>query len=204
MKLLYAAILLALTSIAFADDAKILASCPLQGDAKQAEARALNPLKRRMAVPQPADIDKSVTLEAMLAPGDDRGRWSEQRAAEITAYVMDVKVGGIESVNCHTHSPLYRDTHIELTAGGSSPEPLIVEVTPQWRTQHPDWTTPALRRRLLGHWVRFTGWLMFDAEHAAESRNTCTKCSHVWRATSWELHPVTAIEVTNVMPVKAP
>src|SRR5207302_10033979 len=84
MKLLYAAILLALTSLALADDAKILANCPLQGDAKQAEARALNPLKRRMAVPQPADIDKSVTLEAMLAPGDDRGRWSEQPAAELT------------------------------------------------------------------------------------------------------------------------
>src|SRR5438105_14970779 len=114
MKLLYAAILLALTSIAFADDAKILASCPLQGDAKQAEARALNPLKRRMAVPQPADIDKSVTLEAMLAPGADRGRWSEQRAAEITAYVMDVKVGGVESVHCPAHSPRDRDTHLEL------------------------------------------------------------------------------------------
>src|SRR5437016_3738165 len=57
VKLLYAAILLALTSVAFADDAKILASCPLQGDAKQAAARALNPLKRRMSVPMAREID---------------------------------------------------------------------------------------------------------------------------------------------------
>ena len=163
----------------------------------QAEARALNPLKRRMAVPGPSDIDPQVTLAALLEPGDDRNRWSDERAATITGYVQDVKVGGIESVNCHTHSPAYRDTHIELTAGGSSPEPLIVEVTPQWRAKHPDWTTAELRHRLVGHWVKFTGWLMFDAEHTAESRNTCVRCGRVWRSTSWELHPISSIEVVK-------
>ena len=182
---------------ALADEAQTLARCPPEGDAVQAEARALNPLKRRMAVPRPSDIDPQVTLAALLEPGDDRNRWSDEKAAQITGYVQDVKVGGIESVNCHTHSPLYRDTHIELTAGGSSPEPLIVEVTPQWRTSHPDWTTPELKHRLVGHWVKFTGWLMFDAEHAAESRNTCTRCTHVWRSTSWELHPISSIEVVK-------
>jgi hypothetical protein len=197
MKIMLTAFLLVLSQVALADEAQTLAKCPPEGDAVQAEARALNPLKRRMTLPQASDVDPKATLEAMLAPGDDRGRWSEQRAAQITAYVMDVKVGGIESVNCHTHSAAYRDTHIELTAGGSSPEPLIVEVTPQWRVQHPEWTTPELKRLLVGHWVRFTGWLMFDAEHAAESRNTCSRCSHVWRASSWELHPVSAIEVVR-------
>src|SRR5436309_13945912 len=128
-----AAVFLLLGQTALADESAILARCPPEGDAVQAEARALNPLKRRMAVPRPSDIDPQVTLAALLEPGDDRNRWSDEKAATITGYVQDVKVGGIESVNCHTHSPAYRDTHIELTAGGSSPEPLIVEVTPQWR-----------------------------------------------------------------------
>src|SRR2546421_4053080 len=175
MKLVLTAVLLLLHQSALADESAILARCPPEGDAVQAEARALRPPKRRMATPTARDIDPKVTLKAMLAPGDDTDRWSQQKAATITGYVTDVKVGGIESVNCHTHTPLYRDTHIEVTAGGSSPEPLIVEVTPQVRwgrfdwtkgdisvAAHPDWTTPELKHRLIGHWVRFTGWLMFD------------------------------------------
>src|SRR5437016_8144273 len=98
-------ILLTLIQSAVADEAQTLARCPPEGDAVQAEARALNPLKRRMAVPRPSDIDPQVTLAALLEPGDDRNRWSDERAATITGYVQDVKVGGIESVNCHTHSP---------------------------------------------------------------------------------------------------
>src|SRR2546429_8239945 len=91
---------LLLVRIAYANDAEILASCPPQGDAKQAAARALNPLKRRMAIPTARDIDPRVTLTAMLAPGDDTNRWDTKRAAVIEGYVADVKVGGIESVNC--------------------------------------------------------------------------------------------------------
>src|SRR5205807_4747277 len=98
-KLLFSTIISFIAGTAVANDAEILASCPPEGDAVQAEARALNPLKRRMAVPGPKDIDPQVTLAALLEPGDDRNRWSDERAAMITAYVMDVKVGGIESVN---------------------------------------------------------------------------------------------------------
>src|SRR5437016_2816499 len=106
LKFVLTAVLLLLHQSALADESAILARCPLEGDAVQAEARALNPLKRRMTVPRPSDIDPKVTLEAMLAPGDDTDRWSQQKAATITGYVQDVKVGGIESVNCHTHTPL--------------------------------------------------------------------------------------------------
>src|SRR5437762_7793345 len=91
------AVLLAIAQIAVADEAQTLARCPPEGDAVQAEARALNPLKRRMAVPGPKDIDPQVTLTALLEPGDDRNRWSDEKAATITGYVQDVKVGGIES-----------------------------------------------------------------------------------------------------------
>jgi len=187
---------------AHANDAQTFAHCPPRGDAKQAAARALNPLKRRMTLPSARDIDRRVTLQAMLMPGDDTHRWDTRRAGVIEGYVADVKVGGIESVNCHTRDPLYRDTHIEITADPLKRDEetyVIVEVTPQTRhvmaVQGIDWSTGTLRKTLLGKRVRITGWLLFDVEHKPNATNTASPDAHIWRATVWELHPVTSIEV---------
>jgi hypothetical protein len=181
------------------DDAATLASCPPQGDAKKDKERDLNQLKRRMDVP--SQIDSRVTLAAILAPGDDTTRWDEHKGGVISGYVAEVKPGEAESVNCHTKDPQYKDTHIVLT-----PDPLsndeskyvIVEITPQWRAQMAkdgvDWSTSTLRKTLLGRWIRVTGWLMFDVEHKAQSANTAGR-GKVWRATAWEIHPITKIEV---------
>jgi hypothetical protein len=50
----------------------------------------------------------------MLAPGSDSGRWEVKQGAEITGYVFDVKVGGIETTNCGARAVERRDSHIEL------------------------------------------------------------------------------------------
>ena len=118
------------------NDATVLAACPVEGDAKIPRVKALNILKRRMTPPASADMDNQVSLAAMLAPGDDTGRFNVKQGATIEGYVADVKVGGVESVNCHTHDPKYRDTHIELTFDplhDAELKHVIVEVTPQWR-----------------------------------------------------------------------
>jgi hypothetical protein len=47
----------------------------------------------------------------------------------------------------------------------------------------------------VGHRVRFKGWLLFDREHADEAENTKPGRAANWRATAWEIHPVTTIEV---------
>jgi len=161
-----------------------------------------------MTVLTPRDIDPNVTLRAMVAPGDDTTRWDEKRGATIEGYVADVKVGGVESVNCHTHGPAYRDTHIELTLDPTKNDEstyVIVEVTPQVRQEMSskgvDWSTRTLRTSLLGRWVRVTGWLLFDVEHKPEARNTASRGAHIWRATVWEIHPITAMEV---LPGKPP
>lgn len=184
------------------DDAAKLAACPLEGDAKNTAVRQLNSLKRRITTPAPADIDSQVTLAAMAAPGFDTSRFDTKRGATIVGYVADVKVGGVESVNCHTHDPKYRDTHIELTLDplhDAESKHIIVEVTPQWRetmaAEGVDWTTPTLRAQLLGRWVKVTGWLFFDEEHANAAENTASVTNHIWRATVWEIHPITSIEV---------
>lgn len=176
--------------------------CAMEGDAAESNVQALNRLKNRYTAPDTADIDSMVTLAALVRPGDDRARWDEGRGASIVGYVHDVKPGGIETVNCRARDVPNRDTHIELVLdpmSGVGSQRVIVEVTPRWRAmlaaRGVDWSTPALRRQYLGRWVRVTGWLMFDAEHANASENTAPGRPRNWRATAWEVHPITAIEV---------
>jgi hypothetical protein len=75
----------------------------------------------------------------------------------------------------------------------------VLEVTPRAREgarrRGQDWSAAALRRELVGRRCRFEGWLLFDREHADESENTAPGATGNWRATAWELHPVTSIEV---------
>jgi len=177
-------------------------NCGMTGDAKSATAKALNRLKNRFT--PPSGLDTSITLAAIVAPGDDHSRWTNNQAAEITGYVHDVMKGGVESCNCHAKDPKYRDTHIELVVDpmdSAETRRVIVEVTPRWRANMKaggiDWSTAGLRATLLGRWVKVRGWMMFDIEHATEAENTNPGGAGNWRATAWELHPVTAIDVVQ-------
>lgn len=196
----------ALAAMAFAGPPAFAATCPLEGDAKQQLARELNPLKNREQAPTSHDIDPAATLTAMLAPGQDLNRWNHDKAAVFEGYVVGVKMGGIESVNCHAKDPPHRDTHIELALNrsGKPTERVIVEVTPRWRDKIKavaDWSTAALKKDLLtgGHpqRVRVTGWLFDDLEHSPQAKNTNPGAKGNWRATVWEIHPVTGIELLS-------
>ena len=50
--------------------------CGMDGSATTARLKALNQLKDRYTVPHDNQIDSSITLSAMLIPGDDKSRWS--------------------------------------------------------------------------------------------------------------------------------
>jgi hypothetical protein len=120
----------------------------------------------------------------------------------VEGYVDTVYVGGIESANCEATNPADRDTHIEITLDAQhtrEDQRVIVEVTPRWRrmvaAQGKDWSTAGLAAALIGRRVLVTGWMMFDIDHASQSLNTKTSGKHVWRATAWEVHPVTELQV---------
>ena len=77
---------------------------------------------------------------------------------------------------------------------------MIVEVTPRWRRAMReagvDWSTAGLRAALLGRRVRVRGWLFYDGHHADESARHDPgdrRGGANWRATAWEVHPVTAM-----------
>jgi hypothetical protein len=174
-------------------------TCPAGGAAVTPGGREFARLKNRSEVPGVGDFDPEVSLEALLRPGEDRGRWSESRAGRVEGYVVEVVNGGIEAANCYSYRE--RDVHIHVALRADAPrrEWMVVEVTPRmrWRAAErgADWSADGLRRVLVGRYCRFEGWLLFDREHADESENITPGGRGNWRATAWELHPVTSIEV---------
>ena len=174
-------------------------NCPSVGIALTTRARNLHRLKNRTAIPQAADFYAPVTLETLLLPGDDSNRWSTDRAARIQGEVIDVAYAGAEATNCF--SPCRRDIHILVAnrKGAAKTEHVVVEVTPNSgglaASRGMDWSEQTLHAQLVGHWVEFEGWLYFDAGHAEESENTAANNPENWRATAWEIHPVTKITV---------
>lgn len=161
--------------------------------------RTFNAMKNRTVLPAPGDFDPAVTLAALLEPGVDRARWSPHRAAAVEGYVIRIIDAGVESANCFFLTRV--DAHIELATRPDAPvnQRLIAEVTPpmrDWaRRRSMDWSTPALRRALTGQRVRVEGWLFFDDAHDEESENTQPGYDGNWRATAWEIHPVTSIQI---------
>jgi len=102
-----------------------------------------------------------------------------------------------ELANCYVGC----DTHIHIALRPDAPpsQHMVLEVTPrmkEWaKRQGRDWSEETLKTQLLGRWSRFEGWLFFDSHHAGESENIAPGTSGNWRATAWEIHPVTRIEV---------
>jgi hypothetical protein len=135
----------------------------------------------------------------LLQPGDDTNRWSNDRAARVQGLVIDAGYARPEATNCF--NPCRRDIHILIAThkGAAKTEEVVVEVTPnlkEWAAQQGiDWTAPTLRGQLVGHWCEFEGWLYFDLGHAEESENINPHRPGNWRATAWEIHPVTKITV---------
>jgi uncharacterized protein YgiM (DUF1202 family) len=184
-------------------------ACPLQGDPRPGGSRfhqieALNRLKNRSASPSAADLDSTVTLARMVGDGrDDAAKFDAGKAAEITGWVLHVKPGGrAETTNCRKGDPEHRDAHIELTLSPTDTLPsrrVIVEVTPRWRAAMRaagvDWSTATLQHTIEHKWVRVRGWLLFDDEHRSQAENTQPGGDSNWRATVWEIHPITALRV---------
>lgn len=179
-------------------------ACPIDGKAGgSARQKATDRLKNRTGDAKPSDVVSTITLEAMLKRGNDETRFSESDAAEIVGYVEKVKAGDKETVNCSSPYPEDYDTHIELSGhpGDPSTKRVIVEITPRVRAigaqQGEDWTTNALKADIEHRWVRVRGWMLWDYHHKGNATNTKPGGDHLWRATVWEIHPITGLVVCS-------
>ena len=103
------------------------------------------------------------------------------------------------------------DLHLEITPAPRRPDDrdtayVTAEITPRWRTGHPAWSHDRLvevfRPNTGGatRWdsgprrVRVSGWLLYDYQYDA-TPSAWTLAHGSTRASGWEIHPVTKIEV---------
>ncbi len=185
--------------------AQSAASCPPQGDATKPKIQKLNELRARLEEPSDDDYDDTADVNAMVAPGDDSQRWQDDTAAEIVAYVLEVHDGGPTSANCHSSDPADQDTVLDLSAGPNvfdDAHRMIAVITPRWRrlmARHRiDWSTRAIRAKYLKQYVTIRGWLLFNSEAAGRAVNSAPVATNgMTRATAWEIHPVTGIELND-------
>jgi hypothetical protein len=125
------------------------------------------------------------------SPRDSLAAIYEGSQVQITAYLISAHVTSTpESTNCYLTGTTNNDYHLNLvddpSLGLSSS--VVAEITPRYRLR--GWTLTKLRR-IASHamYVRVTGWLLFDSQHANFPPAT--------RATAWEIHPVTYFEICN-------
>src|SRR6266581_2957874 len=96
-----------------------------------------------------------------------------------------------ESTNCNLLNDDEVDWHIYLTKAPNQAisQAIIVETTPRTRPLH-QWDKSVLDSLVNGNkQVRISGWLMYDSQHIGEVGTA--------RATVWEVHPITRIEVSD-------
>lgn len=187
--------------------------CPFSGtyrDGKPVTGKYLALNLRKNRFDSPTRFDPSITLAAMLKRGDDTHRWPQDKilGGRIHGYVAFViKNFEGESCNCFKTDDAHSDTHIDIVANPDDAFVLrrhvIVEVTPRMKylakKRGLDWSTRGLEKQFLHKWVDVEGWLMWDWGHIGEAENTHPNDpSHSnWRATCWEIHPVTNIRLTR-------
>jgi len=188
--------------------ARTLATCPVEGCGSKSDP-LLNRSKNRIDAPSEGDIrDMSLAdikglsqaLPAGWKEGDARdtftGTGLEGQAVRTMGYLWSSKREHAESCNCGLDAAgitgqLLTDIHMVVTTTKNANEKssITAEITPRVRALRPNPNT--------WHWssihtfnkkfIRITGWLMLDTHHLVSAP--------LKRATNWEVHPITRLEV---------
>lgn len=189
-------------------------SCPACGTVKDNRHRTLNVQKNRgTAVTSPHKI----TVAEIRDPANNKA-FNPNKQVWVTGFVASVDPGGLQET-CNCKRTDLRDVHINIVADPSEANDktkyVVVEFTPRWEQTFgfDDSNYDAMRQAVIdkiqGKWVKFSGWMMYDFIHEKESQSTAPRnptcidndpnqkqpCN--WRATPWEVHPVTAYAVVT-------
>jgi hypothetical protein len=188
--------------------------CSACGTATDSKHRTLNVQKNRgTAVTNP----QKITVQEIRDPANDQGVLTPTKKVWVTGFVASVDPGGLqETCNCKRID--LRDVHINIVANPAEANDktkyVVVEFTPRWEQtfgfndSNYDAMRQAVINQIQGKWVKFSGWMMYDFIHANASQSTspanpvCPNDGQLhsgcnWRATPWEVHPVTAYTVVS-------
>jgi len=182
------------------------------GDSKH---RTLNILKNRdAAVTKP----NKIAVQEIRDPANNTGKFTPTKQVWVTGFVASVDPGGLQET-CNCKRTDLRDVHINIVADpsevGDKTKYVIVEFTPRWEQKfglddsNYDAMRTTVETQIGGKWVKFQGYMLEDFVHRKEAKDTadpatptCTDSFNdpkpcVWRATTWEVHPVTAYAVVT-------
>ena len=177
--------------------------CPADGEA--GGDVGTNRLKNRIDVPSqyhPVSFKSFLDLPS-LNIATNRKKWTAAQLADVrrfegipvsvVGYLVAVKKqfgGGGETTNCHFSTEASVDSHAALVErpGQGEEKAIVVEPTPRFYAKHPSWSWANLRKLDDSpDPVRISGWILMDPVHKGHLGK--------YRATLWEIHPITKIEV---------
>ncbi len=174
--------------------------CAIKGDNKNPKFEHLDSLKNRN---YKGTIDTTVTLQSILATGNDENRFKPSQYVRLVGYVILVKAGDAETCNCHAFGDMeHKDTlsreeqkkvmdiHIELALNPTDKptQAMIVEINRFTKADSLNYTVANLKK-LVGKKVEVDGFLYFDVEHKQNSVNCNPYGTNLWRRTCTEVHP---------------
>jgi hypothetical protein len=163
-------------------------------------------LSKEAAIPATLGKENHKDLAGQLAS------MGEGRVFATVGYLYAIKQEGKEVSNCGLDAPDAVDYHMYIgydpkraeafatkkaKAGlADEGDAVIVEMTPHYRERfHPEWVFTTLEQQV-GKQVKVTGQLLADNEHFVKGQDCALgKTATCFRATIWELHPVTGFAI---------
>ncbi|HMG74891.1 MAG TPA: hypothetical protein VK582_15425 [Pyrinomonadaceae bacterium] len=181
--------------------------CPACGTARSVKAQEDNTLKNRNQPPLANEVQPK-TVDDLRNPAYDK-KFYPDLAVEVTGYVAAVVPGAVkETANCRRTD--LRDVIIALVASptevGNDRKYVVLEISPYWQKQlgfddsNYSLMLKEVSKKLEGKWVTFRGWLFNDYIHIDEAESTYPGNRTNWRATTWEIHPVTDYKILSGPP----
>ncbi|MBC8031224.1 MAG: hypothetical protein H7Z16_14000 [Pyrinomonadaceae bacterium] len=174
--------------------------CRACGNATSLKGQKLNVLKNR---DDAATDVKTLTIADIRKPSNN-DTFDPNTQVEVTGYVASVEKGGFKE-GCNCGKGYLRDIHINVVAKASEKNKnrkfVIMEISPRWQEKlgfdpsNYDAMLAAASTKFKNKWVTFRGWLLYDVFHESETESTNPGGPTNWRATPWEVHPVTSFTV---------
>ena len=178
--------------------AKSISECPADGCGGLIDSE-LNRLKNRTEIPgaiKPYALNQFIALKKLepqaWTANKPRGdfRLLENSGISIRGYLIRVRASSAETANCLLIGKDNVDWVLSI-----APKPndirensVTAEITPRLRPDN--WDFEKLRElELTKSYIRITGWLLLDTVQLG--RGSLSE----WRATNWEVHPVSEIEI---------
>lgn len=170
--------------------------CPNYGNATKPREKKLNIAKNRSVTVSQSKKAEYIPLNHLITTKrkEDSALYTTGMYAYTEGFLISFEEEGPESCNCNTASIKAKngDVHMYLGLIPNAPKKncIVVEITPKYKKKHPEYATQLIK----GKKVRIFGYMLYDFLHRGQSFNTCKSCNGIWRKTSWEIHPITAIE----------